>query len=683
MNEDPRIDSDRITALEDSLRDVRKRLQRIELRLGIAESAPATPPPARMDVARPTPPPPRFDYIPPPIQTPSPKTAPPPGEDAEFRFGSIVLPRVGAGIVLLGVAYLVGLSIARGWITPWMQFWGAALLCLGFIGAGFWKRQERFDFGQVLIGLGSCGLYLTAAVGHAFHNLFSGEVLVGAFVVLSFLNLAYGAKTPSRTFVGIGLLGGLAAALLPMREEHVLVSLGLNLAIALPAAAIVAWHRWRAMAMTAWTLSMAAMAYPVFHAAGPWREQVGALYLVSFVGLLAYARSHEGWEFDPPAAFIPLAALLTALLGFGREYGSASLWHELAFGGALAFGSLILRPSPARSAMLVGGLLAAFVFAPFGQPGTTPIWAYLTLALAAAGLSLRAFPKAAAAFAGLGLGLGAIMYAARDFGGPAIPLTEEVGLLSLALAALTIAAASIGRRTEQAESATFVGLLLAAPIVSRIATLLMGLPAIGYGPELATMVAALALAAGAALAGTRMKWMLMAFFAWGAFFLAAILYAGLTVDGRLGSGFDLTLLSAMLAVTILNTTASGRIGAREGGLVLAGFVGWGIFSRMVFVIATLPSIGMTHNAALTLGWTLYALLLIGAGFAFDQKPLRLTSLAVFGATVTKVLLVDLAALDSAVRVGLLLLLGGGLIAGGYAYIRRSKTLGGPPAGAAV
>ena len=173
---------------------------------------------------------PAFQFAPPPPKM---------GEDAELKFGSVILPRVGAGMALLGIGYLVALSIQRGWITPTMQFAGAIVLCLLAIGIGLFKRQEKFDFGQLMIGLGSCGLYVTFAAGHVFQNLYSGETLIGAFVVLSFANLLYGALTPSKTFVSIGLLGGLVASMLPMDQGKDVVSLWLHAAILAPTAWIV------------------------------------------------------------------------------------------------------------------------------------------------------------------------------------------------------------------------------------------------------------------------------------------------------------------------------------------------------------------------------------------------------------------------------------------------------------
>ncbi len=669
----------RLERLESTLSDLQHRLNRIETRLGMAPRP--TPPRFEFQTVSPVPPtePPR----PAPAAPPPPKPSAPAVPDAEVQFGSIVLPRVGAGIVLLGIAYLVGLSIARGWITPWHQFYGALALCMGFIGVGWWKRQEGFEFGPLLIGIGSCGLYLSCAVGHAFHQLFSGEMLVAQFLVISFANLLYGAMAPSRTFAGIGLAGGLVAALLPMREEHVMVSLGLNLAILIPAAAIVAWHRWREMAVGLWLAGMVAVSVPAFFASGPWPTQVFALYAASVAGLLAYSRAHEGWDFDPQAALIPFAAVATAAFGLARFHAPASGWHELGLAAIFGLASFLFVRPEVRNAWRMGGLLVAVVFAPMAQPGTTPIWLYLSLGLAAGLFSFRFEPKAASVFSGIGLLFGLGFYASQIINADSLPLGEELGILTLALAGVVVLAMSAGRRLDQSEAATFLAMAVGAPLATQMAGLLLGRPEFGFSWAQAALLCLLGLSTAGGILAVRRGWKLLAAYAWLAFGVAGLGYYLMAALGGLDLGFEMTVLALMLAVASLSGYAIERSSRSDGGLVLAAFVGWGLVSRMVHLATTQPSVGMSDNAALTLGWTVYALALIAAGFLFDRKELRISSLVIFGGTVGKVLLVDLAAVDQAVRVGLLLLLGGGLIAGGYAYIRRSKSVGGPPAGAAA
>ena len=81
---------------------------------------------------------------------------------------------------------------------------------------------------------------------------------------------------------------------------------------------------------------------------------------------------------------------------------------------------------------------------------------------------------------------------------------------------------------------------------------------------------------------------------------------------------------------------------------------------------------MADQAAVTLSWSVYSALVLYLGFAFDFKNLRITSLVMFGVTIAKVFLVDLARLDEVVRVLVLIVLGGLLLLAGYIYVRKRQ-----------
>ena len=226
--------------------DLRLRIERLEeevaeLRWRVASRTPTRPAsraPSGPDSGPPPvmPPPPRPDRPAQSVYVPSqPQQPAPPSVDSELKFGSQVLPRVGIVLVLLAVFYLVGLAIQRGWITPEVQFVGELLLCAGLIGVGVWKLNEREDFGQVLVGGGSCGLYLSFVGAHVYKDLITGETLVSLFLALSLLNLAFSWWRSSRTFWMIGFIGGLVSAGLPLDRENYTAALVLAALIVLPA----------------------------------------------------------------------------------------------------------------------------------------------------------------------------------------------------------------------------------------------------------------------------------------------------------------------------------------------------------------------------------------------------------------------------------------------------------------
>ncbi len=140
-------------------------------------------------------------------------------EETEQALGGKILPWTGAGLVLLGITYLTALAIQRHLITPGMQFGGAVLLCLAFLAVGIWKDRQNESIGQLLIGLGSAGLYLTFAGGNLTFDLYSGTTMVGLFVLHSAANLAFGSHRGSKPFVVLGMLGGLMASVMPLMNS--------------------------------------------------------------------------------------------------------------------------------------------------------------------------------------------------------------------------------------------------------------------------------------------------------------------------------------------------------------------------------------------------------------------------------------------------------------------------------
>jgi hypothetical protein len=84
-------------------------------------------------------------------------------------------------------------------------------------------------------------------------------------------------------------------------------------------------------------------------------------------------------------------------------------------------------------------------------------------------------------------------------------------------------------------------------------------------------------------------------------------------------------------------------------------------------------LGVGANAAISLVWTALGIGLLASGFAVKRVELRFASFSVFALTVSKVLLVDLAALESWLRVLILMALGSMMLLAGYIYVRRRDT----------
>lgn len=675
MNENGSIQPERIERVEKALVQIQDRLNRIERRLGPEPPPKVTPGPAP-SMARPVPPPgagPRFEFQ--PAAPPSPRAKP--DVDAEFRFGSVILPRVGAGVVLLGIAYLVGLGIASGWITVLHQFWGAVALCALSIGIGFWKRTEGFEFGQVLIGLGSCGLYLTFAGGFAFLELYEGEALVALFVALSMANLAYGAWSPSKTFVGIGLLGGLAASWMPLEQRNAVLSIWLHLAIVVPTAVIVARRSWPGMAMAAWTASFIGW-LPVPSPHVPWVPLAAAIYGACVILLAAYAYANDNWDFDPKMVLIPAGAVMTGgmVYAIGQMLDVGSTAHLLAYGAALGLAALAFGRQPVRNAFWLGGLLAPLIFAPLGLELMAGAWTYVGLAALAAGLSLTAYPRAFFGLSLLALSLSAIRYGialGRDW---PLGVGNEAGYLAALLATIVLAAVTTRRWHRQAEIATFAATVAIAPFLARLTVLLLVQTPIQAPASVGVILAGILISGVCAGIALAKRWNSMTILSWVGLTVVAFVYAAASTISELNFELEVPLLIASAGVVLRASKAAAESGVgREASGALASIAGMPVFTRLIFVTATGPTLDLSRSAAITLGWTLYATILLMVGFTLNLRSARIFGLAVFGLTLGKILLFDLVGLTPGARVGLLILLGVAMLIFGQWYVRRGK----PPA----
>jgi Predicted membrane protein (DUF2339) len=112
-----------------------------------------------------------------------------------------------------------------------------------------------------------------------------------------------------------------------------------------------------------------------------------------------------------------------------------------------------------------------------------------------------------------------------------------------------------------------------------------------------------------------------------------------------------------------------RLLAGVGSVGAASFLLWNLSAEVV--LAPLPETRFNptkiRSLALSLLWALYAFAAMAWGLWRDQVSLRMGAIALFGITVLKVLIVDLAGLDALYRILSVLVLGAGLLIGSFLY----------------
>jgi hypothetical protein len=670
-------DDERITHLEQRVRELQERVYSMEAYLTRTSPTVIHAPPV-VRVPNPGAPPP-----PPPVNIPNPGWQAAPGgqpqtpfapakPDAEYQFGAQILPRIGAVVFLLGVLYLVALGISRGFITLRTQFIGEQILCAAFVVFGLIKRNEKEGYGQLLVGIGSCGFYLSFAGAHVFKHLISAETLVALFMALSFANLAFSWWRSSKSFLSIGLLGGLAGAMLPLDRPNLPLHGGLELSIVVAAALIIARYGWIEFAVGLWIAAMAAFGPALMLNKGPFDTEIAYLYVIGLVCFAAAAKVRRWTHWDSSEVFLPISIFATAFLGFCYQSGSRGAAEVGMYAVAVGGITLLFRKDAiAFYRLLLGAAATLLVLAPAGFPDWS-VAIYCALSLILAPISLRRPGRTVLILCWVmaGMATGAYLYLATW----QRPWNEEVQLL-LGMGASYIGASyallkhgkGLGKvREEVLAGAAFLTTLVFArigfvvgfrldPVHRSNMSLVVTMLILG---TIWTSLARWRRSPGIAIAA-------LATFAW-----ATCSYITMANNERVFIGEDVILLPLLMALAVYLGAVSLKLGSdRESTLAFGTIAVWGFFTRLSYVLLTRPQIGLTDMASITVAWIVFAIALIGLGFGFKVPTLRFMSLGLFMLTLAKVLLFDLEALDPAIRIGVLMALGLAMLAGGYWYIK--------------
>ena len=133
------------------------------------------------------------------------------------------------------------------------------------------------------------------------------------------------------------------------------------------------------------------------------------------------------------------------------------------------------------------------------------------------------------------------------------------------------------------------------------------------------------------------------------------------------------VLGALLYSARMLTTADAVLEAWQG-TVMAWL--YGTFTTLLFFMLTIEVSAFCYEqapqarfAAISVLWTLYSIALMLLGFLYQQTRLRLVALGLFGVTVLKVFLADMANVSTPFRIVSFVVLGLMLIAASYLYYR--------------
>jgi len=362
------------------------------------------------------------------------------GFGTEYWIGAKLLPRLGAVLIILAIAFIaISESSKNASVDRSVLLAFEAILCLAFIVVGEWRRDALEGFGRTLAAIGATGLYLVAAGGHFAYHTLSASGMAALFAFFTILSHAYAVWRNTRLFFFIGATGGLAAMLFPLAEKDYGTGLAVYVTVTIAAAVVCATRRWMLLAFFGWILGLGILA-PVIDSPYPRWIVLAALYFGSLACIGAYERSHQGEGYDLAAIGTGVMVFATGLIGFGVLSGPSGMLHLIAFGALGTTMAIYSRKgNSAQRCLLLGSWITTAVLVPLCVPLQYTVMMYvgiggvaLTVAgrlgrILAAVLAVGAFMASVFAYAGWTL-------SSRTFGEHLLLATLLVGVAFTAVA---------------------------------------------------------------------------------------------------------------------------------------------------------------------------------------------------------------------------------------------------------
>jgi uncharacterized membrane protein len=624
--------------------------------------------------------------------------------DASFEdvLGGRVLAWVGGLAVFLGIAFLLAIAVARGWIGEEARTVLAALASGGLLAGGvrLHERGARTDAARAMAASGIAALFLTTVVAARVYHLVPAVAGAGLAVGVGGVATVLAIRWRSRGIAALGILGAIAAPILADSWADG-GALAILLAATAAAAGVLLWQRWNWLALASFGLAAPQwIAFAASDGAGSPAVRLAAVVAFGLLGV-ALAVGHDlrvraATLGSQPALLLALNVLAVGLAGAAVVGGrpAVALWlAALAVAHALlaASGEPFGRVS-GDLRLLSASLAIVFTDVAFGLIGNGPVhaagWAATTVAFAALQRRARTGGVGDAFLSGnLGVHLALTLVSALVAANPHAVLDGAADLSAAGAASVAVLAAAClvsGRLvgTGKPEWRYLLdGLGLAA------IALLTGLSLDGPRLVLAWLGEALVLGRIARRSGDRAA-------AAGALgFLAlcsidvgvsevppAVLVNGLAAPlealGTVGgTALVAVLLGGWLRVLPEALRRQLRLGGAIGALYLASAL---VVTPFGDGGATDVVLGSHQDGQLVLSvfWALLGIVGLLVGLRRDLRALRLGAFALLGVAVAKVFLLDLATLTSIYRVASFVGLGLLLLAGAFVWQRLRPAITG-------
>lgn len=576
-----------------------------------------------------------------------------------------ILKWAGVGLVLLAVAFAVGLAIERGWITPTMRIAAASTVSVALFVIGQSIRSRRPVFAETLQGAAFVSGFFTAW-GAIPMGVVSGEVGFLAMVGVALAALVASYLLDSPPIAILGLLGGAATPFMIRRglEDPEFLAVFAAL-IAVATLVVFAATGWRTLlvgtAITAWSM-LALAAGESSAAAVVWSIGIvgAALWMVPLVR--AILEENETVRDRPTHR---LEEALQPLL--------KSVPHRFAIAAPLV--SLLLAQDVDLSryewAAVIGAVAAVFAVAALAlNVGRLARFAYTQLTVTAllGSLAITLALDGDVLMISLPLQATALWLIGRKLDHVPMQWQSHV-LYGITMAALVVRAALMVWEGDFETAALVTDIGALALLAGR--SVVDDRPAAFYGP-------AVHLTTAIYLFGPLEGWALLLGFV----ILAAL--TRLASQAAIGNFTTSTLINQVVMVLGMVLVAAQQYDdpyelewVPVAGLALASLAA---FSRLapgrynhqeaalsyLGLLALVPILFGDNDAAITASWTAIGLTTLAAGFRLDLSLVQKTGWLTLGGAAAKLMLHDLESTEALIRIGLFF--GIGLAFLGLAYL---------------
>jgi uncharacterized membrane protein len=669
------------------------------------------------------------------IPPPPPSAAPPIPEvtpkrswdDIEKTIGKRWMTYLGAGVLFLAAAFFIKYAFDSGWINPTMRvalglLAGIAVLVLGDSRI----RRHMMPLGQGLIGLGLAVLFLSIFAGHSFYDLIPRHFAFAGFVAAAALGMTLAVL---HNALGIAFFAVLGAMLTP-----VLVSTGVDARDALfsylalldlAVLGVAFFRRWRVLDLLAFigTVFLFGAWFVEYYKSVAWLPTtlwIGVFFLLFLPLPFVYHLRLK----TPVSVDRFIMALGNALIFFGFAYAVLHRDHSYLLGFValfmaacyLSLGTLARRRATEDRRSLFGFVTLAVAFLTLAVPlhlrmhGITLAWAVEGPVLLYLGYRFKYQPVRAGGLAILVLAVLRLFTAHWPLHhGVFVPFFNAPFASALALPLAGFAYAYLHRRHD-AEATTSdralrdvaligAGLLLLATLHHEISSYGAFATARAHGWRMTVypfITAAWALGAAAYLRGgwrarlpqVRLAGLLFLAIAWcvGIWQYESVWPEGASPIPFFNGRFATNLLVLGVLVDLLVTGRRRSDDAtpveRRAGPWLAGIGLVALLLLLSLEVYLSPrGTGLEVVAAISLGqtllsvtWGLYAIAMLVIGFWRRVRALRLGALVLFGATLLKLVAVDMSDLEPIFRIFAFLAMGVLLIGASYLYHRVERRL---------